>query len=147
MNILGILDGIGILLMIVSLPILIINGLKTETEQYWFGVIILGFILWGFMAFDFTKKTTSIKLPIRYRGFEWVPPESHATGFIIWLVVLIGSLSCVGIELRLDPFRIELLLPMIISVVISVRITILTGERGVFVIKDFIIKQLRKHIL
>ena len=71
------------------------------------------------MAFDFTKKTTSIKLPIRYMGFEWVLPESHATGFIIWLAVLIGSLSCVGIELRLDPFRIELLLPMIMSVVVG----------------------------
>ena len=34
-----------------------------------------------------------IKLPVKYAGFEWVPPESHAVGFFMWTVVLIGAVS------------------------------------------------------
>ena len=134
MTLIGILDGIGIILMVCGVVVLLFHGLGSEIEWYWFFVSMFGFFLWGYQAYNSTNKY-KIKLPIKYAGFELVPPESHAVGFFMWTVVLIGSVSSIVIEMRIDPFRYELLLPMIMSVVISTRITILFGERGFGVIK------------
>lgn len=137
MTILGILDLLGIILMISGLISLVITGIDTENEWFWLTVLIFGMFLWAFMAISPTNGKIKISLPVKYDGFKTVPRESYATSVIIWSIITIGVVLSIGSELNMEINYISMLI-MASTLVVTFRVLHLVG-RGFGVISDYII--------
>ena len=113
------------------------HGVDDDQEQYWFVIMLFGILLWGIHGLK-SKTINNIKyprLPVKYHG--GLSFMSHSIGAIMWTFAVIGSIASISIELRYELFRYELLLPMIMSVIVPIRITILF-KNGFSDIKNYI---------
>ena len=131
--------------MLFGFVVLLSFGLQTELEWVWLSVLILGFLFWVYQAYDpKSKNVIKMKLPVKYSGFDVIPPESHATGTIIWCAMCVCTIIIIWYDVIRPDFKYEML-PVFISVLlVCTRVLSLCGQRGFGVIINTINKLIYK---
>lgn len=134
MKLFGILEGIGIIILIASIILSIVTGIDDQRKEIWFLISMLGVFLWALICMPRNSKWN---LPVRYKPFVEIPDFIQLHGLILW-VIIAGVLIITVLSLFSEPIvGYDSILPMSVAVMVNIKMIGLYYRGGIRCVINF----------